>query len=106
MFSLGWCCGHKPVGTRLFPLIKDFLDFSRQLGKNIIVGIGIVVCTFLLVHQGNVNQGHQSNDVVALTALVSLCVGVVALGDELAGRTVIFFFVTIDNDIDVFVVNV
>ena len=90
----------------LLLLTEGFLDFAGQLGKNIIIGRGIIVRTLLLIHQRNVNQCHQRHCMITLAPLICLCIGIIALGDELGCGTIEFFVVTIDDNLDFLVINV
>ena len=85
---------------------KCLLNLSDNLGKNFIIRSGIVACTLFLIHQCNIYQRHQRNDMITLTSLISLGVSVITFGDEFRRRTIILFIFSIDDDFYVFVVDV
>ena len=51
-------------------LLQRFLNLRSQLSKNTIIGSRVVLATLPLIHQGNVNQRHQRDCVLALTTLI------------------------------------
>ena len=93
------------VNVLLLLLTEGILDFAGQLSKNIIIGRGIIMRTLLLIHQRNINQSHQRHCMITLAPFICLCIGIVALSDELGCSTIEFFVVTIDDNFYFFIVN-
>ncbi len=87
------------------PLTEGFLDFGCQFGKNIVIGLSIVAGMLLLIHQGNVDKGHQRNPMVGLAPTIYLGIGIVAVCYEFSCTTIVHFLFTIDDDIHVVVVD-
>ena len=72
-----------PSPSTLF--FQCFFNLSGQSCKNIIIGRRIIICTLFLMHQRYVDERHQRYDMITLAPLICLCIGIVALGDELSG---------------------
>ena len=89
-----------------FLLTEGFLDFSRQFGKNIIIGRGIIMGTLFLIHQRDVDQRHQRYCMITLAPFICLRIGIIALCDELGCTTIVFLIVAIDYDFYFLVVDV
>ena len=53
-------------------LLQGFLNLRSQLSKNIIIGSSIILTALALLEQGNVNQRHQRDCMLALATLISL----------------------------------
>ncbi len=87
-------------------LTEDFLDFGRQTGKNIIIGHGVVVSALFLIGQGYVDEGHQRDSMVALAALESLRIAIIALCNEFGCTAIVLLVLAIDNDFDFLIVDV
>ena len=89
----------------LFTFTEDFLDFSSQLGKNIIIGRGIVMTALFLAHQRYVDECHQCDGMITLAPFIRLSIGVIALSDEFCCTTIELFVITIDDDLYILIVD-
>ena len=87
-------------------LLQRFLNLRSQPSKNTIIGSCVIFAMLPLIHQGNVNQRHQRDCVLALTTLISLCIGIIAVGDELGCLTVILLVGTFHRHLYLFIVDV
>ena len=86
--------------------LQGFLNLRSQLSKNTIIGRRIVLPAFPLQHQRDVYQRHQRNGMLTLLTLISLRIGVITVGDEFGGLTVVFLIGAIDRHFDLLVVDV
>ena len=86
--------------------VQHIFHLSGQPGKNIIVRHRIVVTMLLLIHECDVDERHERNHMIILPALISLGVGIIAVGDELGCQAIELFVLTVDDDIYLFVVDV
>ena len=86
--------------------LQCFLNLRSQLSKNILIGRRVVLLTVPLIHQGNVNQRHQRDCMLALAALIRLSIGVITVGNELGCLSIQFFIRTVDRHFDFLVVDV
>ena len=61
--------------------------------------------TLFLIHQRYVYKGHQRYGMVTLASLVCLCIGIIALCDELGSSTIILFLGACYNYFDVIIID-
>ena len=87
--------------------LHGILYFRSQLAENIIVWGCIVLAEFFLIPERYLDEGHQRDGMVALAPFVDLCVGPVALGDELGSCTVVLLILTVvQHHCNVFIIDV
>ena len=87
-------------------LFQRVFNLCSQACKNIIIGRGIIVGTLFLIHQRNIDEGHQRHCMFTLAPFICLSISIVALSDELGGCTIVLLFIAFDDDFYLFVVHV
>ena len=87
-------------------LLQRFLNLRSQLRKNIIIGSSIILTALALMEQGNINQRHQRNCMLALSTLISLSIGIITVGYELGCTAIELFIGATYRHLNLFVIDV
>ena len=87
-------------------LAKCIFNLSSQSCKNIIIGRCIIMGSLFLIYQCDIYQRHQRNGMFTFASLICLSIGIVTLSDELSCGAVKLLFITFDDNLDLFIVNV